>query len=195
MAKRLLLILGLAALPGFALADKYLSTMDLFESAPAVAPFFQSAYAYAVFPRIRKGGFFLGGGRGKGRIYKDGIHLGDVRLTEFSVGLQFGGQAFSEIIFLQDRRAFDDFTSGGFEFDATASAVAITAGAQAQAGTAGAAASASAGPARTAQRDYGYTKGTAIFVSAIGGLMYELSIGGQRFRYKPLRHPDDPPAP
>ena len=195
MLRRLLLALCLAALAAQAGADKYASTMDLFESAPAVAPFFQTAYAYAVFPRIGKGGFFFGGGRGKGRIYRQDVHLGDVTMTEFSFGLQFGGQAFSEIIFLQDRRAFDEFTAGGFEFDATASAVAITAGAQAQAGTSGAAASASAGPATTAQREYGYSKGTAVFVSAIGGLMYELSIGGQRFRYTPRRPPEDLPTP
>ncbi|MGI9323022.1 MAG: hypothetical protein ACR2PJ_05515, partial [Pseudomonadales bacterium] len=159
----------------------------IFESVASVQPFFEDAYAYAVFPRVAKGGlFFIGGARGKGRVYLNDKHLGNVTLTKATIGPQLGGQAFSEIVFMQDKRAFDEFTSGSFEMDATASAVAITAGVQAQKGTGGTAASANAGPAAAAQADYGYTKGMAIFIHAIGGLMYELSVGGQKFKYKPL---------
>lgn len=173
-------------------ADKYDGTLDLFESSPNVKPFFESAYAYAVFPTIGKGGIVLGGAYGTGRVYRNHKPVGEVKISEMSVGFQMGGQAFSEIIFLQDKRAFDEFTSGSFEFDASASAVAITAGVQAQAGTAGASASASGGPSTTSQAQYGYNKGMAVFVHALGGLMYEASIGGQKFRYKPLE--EDVPA-
>jgi hypothetical protein len=102
------------------------------------------------------------------------------------VGFQLGGQAFSEIIFFQDKRAYAEFTSGTFEFDASASAVVITAGAQAKAGTEGGTAGASAGPATGAQASIGYTKGVAVFVHTKGGLMYEATIGGQRFNFTPL---------
>jgi hypothetical protein len=101
-----------------------------------------------------------------------------------SIGFQAGGQAFSQMVFFQDQRAYEEFTSGNFEFDATASAVAITAGVQAKAGTEGATAGASAGPATGKQANAGYHKGMAVFVHAKGGLMYEASVGGQKFSFK-----------
>jgi lipid-binding SYLF domain-containing protein len=107
-------------------------------------------------------------------------------LIEGSIGFQLGGEAFSEIIFFQDKRAYDEFTSGNFEFGATAQAVVITAGAQAKAGTAGASAGASAGPKTGVQAETNYVKGMAIFVHSKGGLMYEASIGGQKFTFKSL---------
>lgn len=103
-----------------------------------------------------------------------------------TIGFQFGGQAFSQIIFFQDKRAYEQFTGGSFEFDANASAVAITAGAQAQAGTTGTTAGASAGPRTGEQAKTNYRRGMAIFVHAKGGLMYEATIGGQKFSFEPL---------
>ena len=168
-----------------AYADNYDGTLDVFESAPELKPYFDSAYGYAVFPTVGKGGIGLGGAYGKGQVYENGRVIGTVTLTKVSIGFQLGGQAFSEIIFMQDKRAFDEFTSGRFEFDATASAVVITAGAQARAGTDGASASAGTGPASTSQVEYGYNKGLAVFVHPLGGLMYEAAIGGQKFKFKP----------
>ena len=103
-----------------------------------------------------------------------------------SVGFQAGGQAFSQMIFFQDKRAYDEFTSGQFAFDAQASAVAITAGVQAQAGSTGATAGASAGPKTGAHAETSYYKGMAIFVHTKGGLMYEAAIAGQKFSFKPF---------
>jgi lipid-binding SYLF domain-containing protein len=151
-----------------------------------VRPFFEQSYAYAVFPAIGKGGIGVGGAFGRGKVYVGDQVAGTVTVTKLSVGFQLGGQAFSEIIFLKDKRAYDEFTSGSYEFDATASAVAITIGAGAQAGTSGASANASAGPATAAQVDSGFNKGMAIFTHAIGGLMYEAAIGGQHLRFKEL---------
>jgi lipid-binding SYLF domain-containing protein len=111
---------------------------------------------------------------------------GITKLTKVSIGFQAGGQAFSQIIFFADKRAYDEFTSGQFAFDAQASAVAITAGAQAQAGSTGATAGASAGPKTAAQAKTSYHKGMAIFIHAKGGLMYEAAIAGQKFSFKPL---------
>ena len=107
------------------------------------------------------------------------------KLFKATIGFQLGGQAFSQIIFFKDKRAYNDFTSGEFEFDAAASVVVITAGAQAKAGTEGATAGASAGPATGVQADTNYRKGMAVFVHTKGGLMYEAAIGGQKFSYKP----------
>jgi lipid-binding SYLF domain-containing protein len=120
-------------------------------------------------------------------VYQGGKVTGEVSLIKGSIGWQLGGQAFSQMIFFEDKRAYDEFTSGNFEFDATASAVAITAGAQAKAGTEGASAGASAGPATGAQAKTSYHKGMVVFTHAKGGLMYEASIGGQKFTFKPKK--------
>ncbi len=118
-------------------AGDYDQTISVFRKSSAVQPFFNSAYGYAVFPTVGKGGIVVGGAYGKGRVYRQGDITGEVTLSKVSVGFQLGGQAFSEIIFFQDKRAYDDFISGSFEFDASMSAVVITAGAQAKAGTEG----------------------------------------------------------
>lgn len=171
----------LAAEP--ALADKYDDAIKTFRGAGQSAAFFDSSYGYAVFPTIGKGGIGVGGARGSGRVYEKGAHVGDVTMTQVTIGFQFGGQAYSQIVFFQDKRAFDEFTGGSFEFGAQASAVAITAGATAQASTGGSGAGASTteSSATTAGR---YQHGMAVFTVAKGGLMYEATIGGQKFGYK-----------
>ncbi len=168
-------------------ADKFTDTVNVFKKSEAVQPFFKNAYGYAVFPTIGKAGIGIGGSYGTGQVYKGGKVTGEVSVLKASIGFQLGGQAFSQMIFFEDKRAYDEFTSGNFEFDATASAVAITAGAQASAGTEGASAGASAGPATGAQAKTSYHKGMVVFTHAKGGLMYEASIGGQKFTFKPKK--------
>jgi lipid-binding SYLF domain-containing protein len=168
-------------------ADKFTDTVNVFKKSEAVQPFFKNAYGYAVFPTIGKAGIGIGGSYGTGQVYQGGKVTGEVSLIKGSIGWQLGGQAFSQMIFFKDKRAYDEFTSGNFEFDATASAVAITAGAQASAGTEGASAGASAGPATGAQAKTSYHKGMVVFTHAKGGLMYEASIGGQKFKFKPKK--------
>ena len=168
-----------------AFAGKYEDTIRIFKNAGASGVFFDSAYGYAVFPTIGKGGFWLGGAYGTGRAYVGNRHVGDTTMTQLTVGFQFGGQAFSEIIFFQDKRAFDEFTSGNFEFGAEAGVVAITAGASASAGTTGTSAGASGGQNTATTVGNTYNKGMATFTIAKGGLMYEAVIGGQKFKYMP----------
>ncbi len=169
-----------------AMADSYTETIDIFIKSDAVKPFFNEAYGYAVFPTIGKGAIILGGAYGAGRVYKQGDISGTATLFKVNIGFQLGGQAFREIIFFQDKRAYDEFTSEGFEFDGSLSAVVITLGAQAQTGTQGNTAGASLGPSTGSQAETNYTKGMAVFVHTIGGLMYEVSIGGQRFSFSPI---------
>ena len=165
-------------------ADNYSNTIEVFKKSQAVQPFFKNAYGYAVFPAIGKGGVGIGGAFGKGQVYRGGKVTGTTSLIKGTIGFQLGGQVFSEIIFFQDKRAYDEFTSGNFEFDATASAVAITVGAQVKAGTDGVTAGASVGPATGKQAKTIYMKGMALFVHSKGGLMYEAAIGGQKFSFK-----------
>jgi len=169
-----------------AMADNYSDTIAVFNKSDAVKPFFNEAYGYAVFPAVGKGGFVLGGAYGSGRVYKQARISGTATLMKISIGFQLGGQVFREIIFFQDKRSYDEFTNGNFEFDGSASAVAITAAAQAQAGTQGVTAGASVGPATGTQAQTSYIKGMAVFVHTLGGLMYEASIGGQKFSFSPI---------
>ena len=180
-----LLILLVMGLSHTAFADSYSDAIDVFKNSGVAGPFFKKCYGYAVFPTVGKGGIGIGGAYGEGRVYEKNKVTGTVTLAKLSIGFQLGGQAFSEIIFFQDKRACSEFTSGNFEFDASASAVAITAGAQAKAGTEGATAGASAGPETGDYADISYTRGMAVFVHTKGGLMYEAAIGGQKFSFTP----------
>ena len=170
---------------GPALADKYSDTVSLFKNAGQSSTFFGNSYGYAVFPTIGKAGLGIGGAHGEGRVYEHGKYVGDTKMSQLSIGFQAGAEGFSEIIFFQDKRSFDEFTSGNFEFGANVGAVVITAAASGTATTGGSTASASGGKkdATTAGQ---YDKGTAIFVISKGGLMYEASVSGQKFSYKPL---------
>jgi len=179
-----LLLLSLASAP--ALADKYDDATKAFRNAGESGKFFEHCYGYALFPSIGKGGFGIGGAHGSGRVYTHGAHVGDASMTQVTVGFQLGGQMYSQIVFFEDERSFKDFTSGNFEFGAQATAVAITAGASAQAATTGA--SASAGTSEKNTKTAGsYDRGMAVFTAVKGGLMYEASIGGQKFGYKPAK--------
>jgi len=180
------LVFGASFVAVAAEVEDYSSTINVFKDSPALAKFFEKSYGYAVFPTIGKAGFVVGGSYGKGQVYRGGKVTGKTSVVEGSIGFQLGGEAFSQIIFFQDKRAYDEFTSGNFEFGATAQAVVITAGAQAKAGTAGMSAGASAGPKTGVQAETEYVKGMATFVHSKGGLMYEASIGGQKFSFEPL---------
>ena len=114
-----------ASLPS--LADSYSDTIAAFRDAGESASFFNSSYGYAVFPTIGKGGIGLGGAYGKGQVYARGQHVGNTDMVQVTIGFQLGGQAYSQIIFFEDERAFREFTSGNFEFGAQATAVVITA--------------------------------------------------------------------
>jgi lipid-binding SYLF domain-containing protein len=165
-------------------ADDYSDTLTLFKNAHESGPMLKSAYGYAVFPTIGKGGLVVGGAYGKGRVYEKGTYIGDTSMTQVSVGFQAGGQGYSQIVLFQDKRALDEFTNGNFEFSADVSAVAITAAAGASAGTSGANAGASGGKndAKTAGTWY---KGMAVYTVVKGGAMYEAAVAGQKFKYTP----------
>ncbi len=131
---------------------------------PGLKRFFDAAYAWAIFPHVGKGGIGIGGAYGSGLVYRKGKVIGRAKLFQATIGFQLGGQVFAELIFFKDKAALDRFKSEQLEFSAEASAVAITAGASAKAD---------------------YSNGVAVFTMTKGGLMYEASIGGQSFTFKP----------
>jgi len=134
------------------------------EKDPGLAEVFASAAGYVVFPTVGKGAIGIGGARGKGWVYRHGRLIGRSTLTQVSIGFQLGGQAYSEVVFLKDQAALDNFKLGHLKLDAQASAIALTA---------------------RASGDLAYRNGVAIVTMAKGGLMYEASVGGQKFSFSP----------
>ncbi len=183
-------VLSLLIVAAAAASNSYTETIDLFKNAGESAAFFKTAYGYAVFPTIGKGGFIVGGAHGKGRVYEHGKYIGNTTVTQLSVGFQAGGQAYSQIVFFEDKRALDEFTKGNFEFEAGVSAVAITAAAGGTAGTTGASASASGGKKDATTVGTSYYKGVAVFTIVKGGAMYQATVAGQKFTYEPREKTD-----
>lgn len=133
------------------------------EEQPKLKNYFESAYAYAIYPSVGKAAWIIGGAHGSGIAFVDHQPVGSTTLTQASVGFQFGGESFSEVIFFENEASFSRFSSGSFEFAAKASATMITEGASA---------------------DLAYEGGVAVFTLAKGGLILDASIGGQKFSYK-----------
>jgi lipid-binding SYLF domain-containing protein len=174
--------LTLGAVPAW--ADDYQDATKVFKKADVSGKLFKTAYGYALFPTIGKGGAVVAGAFGRGRVYQKGKYIGDASMTQVSVGLQLGGVGYSQIIFFENEAALKEFTKGEFEFGAEASAVAITVAANAKAGTAGAAAGAQAAPDKA--KNVGlYNNGMATFTVVKGGAMYEVALAGQKFNYTP----------
>lgn len=185
-----LLAICLFALPAAGSAqdvEDFSETIETFRAIPTVAPFFQTAYGYAVWQRIARGGLGIGAATGRGQVYVDGRVTGFSRLVDVSIGLQAGGQAYRQVIFFQNQEEYEQFTQGGYEFDAQASAVAVTASAQASSGTQGSQATAGAGAGTGSAAGGGYQNGMRVFTMAIGGLMYQATIAGQRYNFRPAR--------
>jgi len=131
---------------------------------PGMKIFFEKAYGYAVFPTVGKGAIVVGGAHGSGIVYEKGKAIGKTTLSQGTIGLQVGGQAYREIIFFENKATIDNFKAGNLELSAQVSAVAVKAGASA---------------------DAAYKDGVAVFTMAKGGLILEASIGGQKFSYEP----------
>jgi lipid-binding SYLF domain-containing protein len=131
---------------------------------PKLQSFKDKSYGYAVFPKITKGAIGIGGAAGKGIVFENHSAVGESSLKQATIGFQLGGQQYVEVIFFETKDAFNKFTNKKVKFDGQASAVALTAGASV---------------------DVAFKDGLAVFTQTKGGLMYEASIGGQHFSYKP----------
>ena len=143
---------------------KTMISLKKFKQMPELETYFNKAAGFAIFPNISKGGFGIGGARGKGEVFQGGKVIGATTVTQVSIGFQLGGQAFSQIIFFRNKRDINRFTEGGFEFEASASAALINAG---------------------VAKEAAYSNGVAVMTVSKGGLMYEASIGGQKFNFSP----------
>ncbi|SHH72986.1 lipid-binding SYLF domain-containing protein [Ferrimonas marina] len=131
----------------------------------SLAAVMDKAAGYAVFPTVGKAGMGVGGAHGSGIVYAGGKPIGTTSLTQLTIGFQLGGQVFSELILFEDAEALENFKGGNFEMSAQISAVVAAAGAAASAP---------------------YENGIKVLTMTGGGLMYEASVGGQKFSYKDL---------
>ncbi|HET6593944.1 MAG TPA: lipid-binding SYLF domain-containing protein [Xanthomonadales bacterium] len=139
--------------------------IDIKKADPGIEKFFEGAAGYAVIPKVGKAGIGVGGAYGKGLVIVGEKAVGRTTLSQVTVGFQLGGQVYSQFIFFKDAAALQTFQRGNFEMGAQASAVAVTLGASA---------------------DADYDKGVAVFTNVGGGLMYEATISGQKFKYEAL---------
>lgn len=144
------------------MADCNKAKAEFLSTDPLLKNVFAGAYGYAILPNIGKGALVVGGASGNGIVYEKGKMVGKAKMSQVTVGFQAGGQAYRELIFFENKEAMDRFKGDNFEFSAQASAVAATAGASANAK---------------------YTDGIMIYTQQKGGLMYEASVGGQKFNY------------
>ena len=126
---------------------------------------FNNAYGYVIFPNVGKGGIGIGGAAGNGAVFQKGTLIGMAKMTQITIGFQWGGQAYREVIFFETKADLDRFKENNIELSTQASAVAATAGASANAK---------------------YTNGVMVFSQTKGGLMYEASIGGQKFKFRKI---------
>lgn len=129
---------------------------------PDMESLFKSSYGYVVFPKIGKGGFIVGGSGGDGILYDHGKAVGVVKTGQVTVGAQVGGQAYREVIFFENKEAFDRMKASKAEFSSQVSAVAVKSG---------------------VSKNAKYTDGVAVFTQNLGGLMAEATVGGQKFKY------------
>ena len=146
-------------------AEAKLTIKEFKEKDPGMEKFFSSSVGYAVFPGIGKGGLGIGGAAGKGTLFKGGQAVADTKMSQITVGFQAGGQKYAEIVFFENDETYKDFVTGNFEFAAQVSAVALTSGASA---------------------DAAYKNVLLVVTKSIGGLMYEASLGGQKFKVTPF---------
>jgi len=145
------------------IADSKAAKVEFIKSDALMQSLFDNAAGYVIFPNVGKGGLGIGAAAGNGVVYEDGAMVGMAKLSQLSIGFQAGGQAYREVIFFESKSELERFKASRFEFSAQASAVAATEGASA---------------------NVKYTDGVMVFTMQKGGLMYEASIGGQKFDFK-----------
>ena len=147
------------------IADSKVAKAEFIEKDALMKGLFEKAYAYVIFPNVGKGGFGIGAAAGNGAVYEHNKLIGMAKLSQFSIGFQAGAQAYREVIFIESKKEMERFKGSRFEFSAQVSAVAAKEGASA---------------------NVKYTNGVMVFTMQKGGLMYEASIGGQKFKFNKL---------
>ncbi len=144
------------------IADSKTAKDAFISTDPLMASLFTSSYGYVIFPNIGKGAIGVGGAAGNGVVFQGETIIGSAKMKQLTIGFQLGGQKYREVIFFENPAALERFKENNFEFSAQASAVAVTKG---------------------ASTNVKYRDGVLVFTKEKGGLMYEASVGGQKFKF------------
>ncbi|HEY7886359.1 MAG TPA: YSC84-related protein [Cellvibrionaceae bacterium] len=184
--KIVIFTLLLSVFGSFANANPYQETIHKFKTSSAVTSLLDKAYGYAVFPTIGEGGLVVGGAGGKCQVYKKGTVTGTCSMVELSVGTLAGGQTYSQMIIFENETAYNEFTTGEFEFSAEVKAVAIDAKASMEASTAGNSATTATTKGKNDNARVNFKNGMAVLTISKGGLMADASVSGQKYQFKPL---------
>ena len=147
------------------IADAQEAKAEFIKTDDKMASLFENAYGYVIFPNVGKGAIGVGGAAGNGMVYEQGKLIGRASMTQVTIGLQLGGQAYREVIFFESKKDLDRFKESKYEMSAQVSAVAAASGASA---------------------DAKYKDGVQVYTMEKGGLMYEASVGGQKFKYESI---------
>lgn len=170
----LITLIGFLAVTAFAQSEKKVKEIiedskeakkEFIEGDWQMEKHFSNSYGYVIYPNVGKGGIGIGGAAGNGVAYEQGQMVGMAKLSQISIGFQWGGQAYREVIFFESKKQMDRFKENKVELSAQVSAVAVTAGASA---------------------DAKYVDGVMVFTMQKGGLMYEAAVGGQKFKFNPF---------
>jgi lipid-binding SYLF domain-containing protein len=145
------------------LKDSKKAKTSFIKSDPSIKKWFDNAYGYVIFPNVGKGGIVVGGAFGNGIVFINNIPIGRANLSQMSIGFQLGAQGYREVIFFENKSNMDDFKENKLKLSAQVSAILVVLGAAA---------------------NINYSNGILIFIQPKGGLMYEISVGGQTFNYE-----------
>ena len=146
------------------IADSKNARAEFIKADRLIQSLFNDSYGYAIFPNVGKGAIGIGGAAGNGAVYEKGKLTGMAKMIQITAGFQFGGQAYREVIFFENKDALDHFKDNKLEFSGQTSAIAAKEGAAA---------------------NVKYREGVMVFTQGKAGLMLEAAIGGQKFTYEP----------
>src|SRR3954466_10528952 len=76
---------------------------------PGLKQFLKKAHGYAVFPSVGKAALVVGGAYGHGEVFEGGKHIGHATIGQTTLGVQVGGDTFSEVIAFENEQALDRF--------------------------------------------------------------------------------------
>jgi hypothetical protein len=158
-------IQGGPAMPTKTIQESAAATLKrLEENDRGLGSMLKKAYGYAVFPAVGKASLVVGGAYGRGAVFEKGKFIGYATLSQLTLGVQLGGDTFTEVLVFKDKGALDQLKKGKMAFAANASAVLVKAG-------------------KAAAK--GFPNGVTALTYTRGGELLELAIGGQKFSFKP----------
>ncbi len=147
-----------------ALHEEALATVERLQRIhPDLTEQFEKSYGYAVFPSVGRASVAVGVSFGRGIVFEHHLPIGTATITELTLGVQVGGQTFSELMFFPTKHELENLKRGEVAFSANASAVLVKA-------------------AASGTTDF---RGVIAKAYSLGGMLLELSLGGQKLNFSP----------